>query len=226
MSDGQQLATGTAKGTPYSPRFQQAEGPSARTLTPPPHNRTGDRGARHRPRTTSEEPAEAQCPHIKAKTPLTRGYACPRWDSNRIPALATAGNSRKHKQSEPVRPMYDPIRRQKCGQCPHFLLPHSEHADQRPPSPTSGRSSSIHARSPPERISSDQAVLDAAVRSKYVELEFPHAVLPLHLQRLSGGNMTRCRFSQTIGRWQQRGSGRPAKRRPIPKTVSGAIHLI
>jgi hypothetical protein len=38
---------------------------------------------------------------------------CPRWDSNRIPTLANTGNSRKHTESEPVRPMYDLIRSQK-----------------------------------------------------------------------------------------------------------------
>ena len=52
---------------------------------------------------------------------------CPRWDSNRIPARATTGNSQKHTESGPVRPIYDPIRSQKCGHCPHLLFARSKH---------------------------------------------------------------------------------------------------
>jgi hypothetical protein len=73
------------------------------TLTPPPHNFIGHRGARHSPHQASEGP-EGQCPSSKQKPPLTRGLLCPRWDSNCIPALANAGNSRKHTESGPVRP--------------------------------------------------------------------------------------------------------------------------
>jgi hypothetical protein len=44
---------------------------------------------------------------------------CPRWDSNRIPALVNTGKSRKHKQSGPIRPIYNPIRSEKCVRCTH-----------------------------------------------------------------------------------------------------------
>jgi hypothetical protein len=64
-----------------------------------------------------------QCPHINAKIPLTRDYACPRWDSNRVPALAYPPLLRKHAESEPVRPMYDPIRGPNCAHCAHALWP-------------------------------------------------------------------------------------------------------
>jgi beta-galactosidase GanA len=60
--------------------------------------------------------------HIKARTPLTRGYACPRWDSNRVPALVNTGKSRKHRQSDPIRPQYAPVRSPKCAHCAHPLF--------------------------------------------------------------------------------------------------------
>jgi hypothetical protein len=59
------------------------------------------------------------CTHINAKTPLTRGHACPRWDSNRTPGLAITGKSRKHRQSGPIRLQFDPIRSPGCAQCAH-----------------------------------------------------------------------------------------------------------
>jgi hypothetical protein len=70
----------------------------------------------------SEGPAEGKCPHIKAKTPLTRGYACPRWDSNRTPALANTGKSRKHAEFDPVRHQYDLIQSRECAHCAHPLF--------------------------------------------------------------------------------------------------------
>jgi hypothetical protein len=105
------------------PRFQPTEGPRAKARPRHPHHRTGDRGARHRPRTTSRGPAEGQCPHIKAKTPLTRGHARPRWDSNRVPALTNTGLPRKHTESGPIRSMYPPVRNGKCAHCAHPNLP-------------------------------------------------------------------------------------------------------
>ena len=48
-----------------------------RALTHHPHNFTGYRGARHRPRPESEEPAEGQCQHIKSKTPSDEGECVP-----------------------------------------------------------------------------------------------------------------------------------------------------
>jgi hypothetical protein len=49
---------------------------------------------------------------------------CPRWDSNRIPALANTGNSRKHSQSGPLRLMYGPVRRPRvCTMCTPSYVP-------------------------------------------------------------------------------------------------------
>jgi hypothetical protein len=53
----------TARRTSHNPRFQQAEGPQARH----PHNFTGRRGARYRPRTASEGPAEVNVHTLKQK---------------------------------------------------------------------------------------------------------------------------------------------------------------
>jgi hypothetical protein len=47
---------------------------------------------------------------------------CPRWDSNCIPSTESTGRTRKHKESGPIRPLYDPIRIPKCGQCTHLLF--------------------------------------------------------------------------------------------------------
>ena len=44
---------------------------------------------------------------------------CPRWDSNRVPALANTGLPPKHTESGPVRHRYGPVRDPKCGHCPH-----------------------------------------------------------------------------------------------------------
>jgi len=114
----------SAKRTTHKPRFQQAEGPPARTLTPPPTQL--HRPPRRQARTAASVRGNrrGKCPHIKAKTPLTRGYACPRWDSNRTPAPASAGNSRKDPRSKPIRCRYGRVRRQMCAQCAHLLLAH------------------------------------------------------------------------------------------------------
>ncbi len=79
---------------------------------------------------------------------------CPRWNSNRIPGPGNTGNSRKHGQSEPVRPMYDPVRRPKCVYCTH---PKSRTADSpahRMQIPT------ISLESRPLDLPSDQVFLD------------------------------------------------------------------
>jgi hypothetical protein len=146
MSEGQQLAPEQQKRTTHNPRSQQAEGSQAKTLTRRPHNQIGERGARHRPRTASEGPAEGQCPHIKAKTPLTRGYACPRWDSNCIPAPANTRLPPKHAQSEPIRPIYGPVRDPKCGHCPHALFVTFQATPNDCRSPHQGCDSSIFCR--------------------------------------------------------------------------------
>ena len=61
----------------------------------------------------------------RTKVALTRRNVCPKWDSNRAPGVADTGLLRKHAESGPVRPMYDPIRGPRCGHCPHprFCLP-------------------------------------------------------------------------------------------------------
>ena len=61
-----------------TPTSQQTEGPPAKDPDPAtPHNFTGHRGARHRPRPESEGPAEGQCQHIKSKTPSDEGECVP-----------------------------------------------------------------------------------------------------------------------------------------------------
>ena len=47
---------------------------------------------------------------------------CPRWDSNRVPALVNTGKSRKHRQSDPIRPQYAPVRSPECAHCAHPFL--------------------------------------------------------------------------------------------------------
>ena len=68
------------------PSRQRAHQP-ARTLTPAPTQ--PNRRPRRQAQTAASVrgTAEGECPHIKAKTPRARDYACPRWDSNRTPAL-------------------------------------------------------------------------------------------------------------------------------------------
>ena len=77
-------------------------------------------------------PIKEICTHSEAHKPLNRENTCPRWDSNCIPALANTGNSRKHSQSEPVRHLYGPVRRPKCGQCTHPKLTNPEHGSHQP----------------------------------------------------------------------------------------------
>ncbi|ABK03238.1 hypothetical protein Arth_1851 [Arthrobacter sp. FB24] len=60
---------------------------------------------------------------FKQEPPLTRGYACPRWDSNRTPVLAIPPLPRKPAESGPVRHQYNPIRSPRCAHCAHPLLP-------------------------------------------------------------------------------------------------------
>ena len=66
------------KGDPNNPRSQQAEGPPARTLNPPPTqpNRPPRRPGNSRDK-RQRDPTQGECTHVKAKTPLTRGYAVP-----------------------------------------------------------------------------------------------------------------------------------------------------
>ena len=90
--------------------------PPARALTRHPHTCIGHRGgqataANHR----QSQRAKAWYTRLKQKPPLTRGFACPRWDSNRLPRLENTGKPRKHKESEAVQPTCDPFRRRKCG---------------------------------------------------------------------------------------------------------------
>jgi hypothetical protein len=47
---------------------------------------------------------------------------CPRWDSNCIPAPANTGVPRKHAESDPIRPQYDPVRGPKCVLCTHLKI--------------------------------------------------------------------------------------------------------
>ena len=68
----------------------------------------------------------AVCTQSEAQRASDLRKPVPRWDSNRIPALATTWNSRKHTESGPVRHPYDPIRSHKCGHCPHAFLPISQ----------------------------------------------------------------------------------------------------
>jgi hypothetical protein len=107
MSDGQQLATGTARRDGTYPRFQQAEGPQARTLIPPPTQ--PNRPPRRQPQTAANVRGtrEGQCPHIKAKTPLTRGHA--------VPEVGLEPGSRPCKhwevpETSPFRPDPPPVR--------------------------------------------------------------------------------------------------------------------
>ena len=93
-------------------------GPPARTWPRHPHNRTGHRGARHRPRTESEGTAEGKCPHIKAKTPLTRGHAVPKVglepDSSPCKHWPPAETCRIRPDPAPVRPGPQPRVRTMC----------------------------------------------------------------------------------------------------------------
>jgi hypothetical protein len=56
-----------------NPTSQQAEGPLAKTLNPPPTQPNSDRGARHRPRPASEGPKQGQRTPVKAKIPSDEG---------------------------------------------------------------------------------------------------------------------------------------------------------
>ena len=47
---------------------------------------------------------------LRGPQPLNRENTCPRWDSNRTPALANAGLPPKHTESGPVRHRYGPVR--------------------------------------------------------------------------------------------------------------------
>ena len=76
--------------------------------------------------------------------PLWRGETlCPRWDSNRIPTPANTGNSRKHRQSGPVRPIYDPVRSLKCVRCTHEFFCPISCAIHATAAPLLGRGSSV-----------------------------------------------------------------------------------
>ena len=76
------------KGDPLDSRSQQAEGPQATALNPPPAQlHRARRRPGHRPRPGPEGPAQGQRPRVKAKTPSDEGgMLCPRWDSNWTPA--------------------------------------------------------------------------------------------------------------------------------------------
>ena len=91
-----------------------------------------DRGQRQR------DPRSVNVHMLKAKTrlrisaaacatPSDEGICCARGGTRiAFQPLQNTGKSRKHTQSEPVRPTYDPVRGQECGQCPHLpFLPHS-----------------------------------------------------------------------------------------------------
>ena len=70
MSDGQQRPSGQARKEDGYPHNPAGGGPTNQDPDPAiPHNFTGHRGARHRPRPESEGPTEGQCQHIKSKTP-------------------------------------------------------------------------------------------------------------------------------------------------------------
>jgi hypothetical protein len=61
--------------------------------------------------------------HTLMQTPLARGYACPRCDSNCIPAPENTGNSRKQAESGPIRPTYGQVPQPECAQCARPHLP-------------------------------------------------------------------------------------------------------
>lgn len=84
---------------------------------------------------------------LKQKPPLRGGMPCPRWDSNHIPVLENTGKSRKHAEYGPVRPMYDPIRRQRCAHCAHrFLAVELPHRPQNQESRTEAPSQPLRDR--------------------------------------------------------------------------------
>jgi hypothetical protein len=63
------------------------------------------------------------CTRKNTKKPLNRENTCPRWYSNCIPTLANIGLPRKHAESGPIRPMYDPVPSPKRAQCAHTKTP-------------------------------------------------------------------------------------------------------
>lgn len=79
---------------------------------------------------------------------------CPRWNSNRVPALGNPPLPRKHPQSGPIRHRYDPIRSPGCGHCPHPLfLPHGSSTGAGEDTPAVARLPAFPAPRP--RVSGD-----------------------------------------------------------------------
>jgi hypothetical protein len=67
-------------------------------------------------------------PNTPKTAPGLGDNVCPRWDSNQISALVNTGNSRKHPESGPIRPIYGPVRSEERVQRTHssfcpFLSP-------------------------------------------------------------------------------------------------------
>ena len=105
---------------------------------------------------------------------------CPRRDSNCIPALENTGNSRKNKQSAPIRLMYDPGPGLKMWTLStRFSCQDLSRSKQMPQSPNQGRSSSGNV---PER-SSGQSAPDASVSSTDVDSNSLNVIFPLHARR-------------------------------------------
>jgi hypothetical protein len=105
-------------GTHHSRRRAHQPGPLTRHLT---HLNRPSRRPGHSRRTTRQSDAATSFVHTptKQKPPLTRGFACPRWDSNCIPSLEDNGNPRKRAEYESVQRQYEAVRDEKCGHCPH-----------------------------------------------------------------------------------------------------------
>ena len=132
MSDGQPRPSEQTRKEDGYPHIPAGGGPNSQDPEPATHTTSQataapgtDRGQCQR------DPRRVNVNTLRAKTPLTRENTCPRWDSNCIPTPANTGLPRKHAESDPIRPTYDPVRRPKCAQCAHPQLRLSEHPETR-----------------------------------------------------------------------------------------------
>jgi hypothetical protein len=148
-------------------------------------------------------------PHVnslctpRGSKPLVREHTCPRWDPNRVPALANPPLPRRHRQSGPVRHQYDPIRSTGCAHCAHpFLcLAATIRRRQKPPRYTT-----------PGRRQARQEIL-VPIWSKVwgprtPSLPFPSPVASLAVHRVSDGG-GHDRIERAQGRSQQQMSLSP-----------------